>query len=180
MDLFIRKVLLITFFITNTTLFGFIFKEGESKTIYLNDTSKIKGCAYEKRYYENKIIKEEGCLVNGLKEGVWKVYDQFGVLSFYFTYKKGVKHGSYSSFFETGQIKVTGSYNNGSLCDTLKSYNEKGDLVSESFWIINGDGKSTMKSQIIYDSKIKQDGTIETINGKKHVWIQGQLIPMEN
>src|SRR5258708_2018393 len=78
----------------------------------LQDTMKIKGCDYKKVYNTNHKLKEEGCLINGLKEGLWKEVSQNNLYIYEVNYEKGVKKGNYKIYYDTGEIRGFGKYLN--------------------------------------------------------------------
>jgi len=137
-----------------------------------SEINKIKGCQYTTRNRDDGLGKEEGCLVNNKKEGVWKEYTKAGWLRFTVPYTSDKREGSFKSFFENGKTNSIGFYKNDLLVDTFKVFNEKGDLDNISFWKIEGE-KSVETYNKSFRTDIKSDGTIEEINGKKYVWVNG-------
>ncbi|MCC8427247.1 toxin-antitoxin system YwqK family antitoxin [Mucilaginibacter sp. UR6-11] len=77
-------------------------------------------------YYLNKNIQEEGVFKKGLKDNIWKNWDESGVLTQIYTWKNGIKTGEFSLFYPNGNLKQTGNYNNNLLDGKVKSYNESG------------------------------------------------------
>lgn len=145
------------------------------------DTSKAKSstsCDYKKYYHPNGKVKEEGCLINGKKDGVWKIYLENGDIEFEWMYLKGLKNGAYKHY-DKGKINATGEYKNGCLHGLLKIYNEQGELTSEQWWKGNfATGVSTMLKEKNYDKNAKPDNTIETIDGKRYIWRNGKKLPL--
>ncbi|MBS1636819.1 MAG: hypothetical protein JST26_12960 [Bacteroidetes bacterium] len=139
-----------------------------------NIIKKQKGCSYKIYYYENKVKKEEGCLVNNKKEGLWKEYSTSGVLLNEYNYEHGVPNGVFYNYFENGKIHKKGFYKNWTGIDTLTIYNTNGEIVSKSVWIPVSYKKSKAVWRKIYAKDAKPDGTIETIDGKTYTWRLGE------
>ena len=68
----------------------------------------LNGNYYE--YYLNKNLKTEGTFEKGLKTGIWKTWDEGGLLLDMLTWKKGVKNGLYKIFGAGGKITEHGTY----------------------------------------------------------------------
>lgn len=161
----IKNALLITLFISAHS-----FAQDVPK-----DTCKTKSCEYKIYYYPNGRTKEEGYLIHGRKEGVWKEYtENRGRLLFQWTYLNSTKHGNYFYFENNGKVSAAGKYKDGLLSDTLKYFDDKGNLEKEEVWLANYKSKS---SSLVYtknySKESKPDNTVEIINGKKFLWING-------
>lgn len=73
-------------------------------------------------YYLNKNIKEEGVFDKGLKKGVWKNWNDAGILSQFYSWKKGTKDGKFSLFDEHGNLKQSGRYQHNLLNGKVTTY----------------------------------------------------------
>ncbi len=134
-------------------------------------------CKFTKTFYSNGKVHEEGCIIDGKKEGLWNDYNESnGKIRFVWTYKNDLKDGPYKALGETGMVEATGKYYKGCLTDTVKSYNDKGQLTDYSVWKVdNYNAKSSSKvSEKVLIKPEKPDGTIETIDGKSYMWQSGR------
>ena len=124
----------------------------ESETPYKNN--QINGI--QRYYYESGSLESETPYSNGLQNGSEKSYYENGTLAMFVPYKKGVKDGkekkyalsgaleeetefdngvevAYSAYYESGVLKETAKYRNGSTSDflTRKMFNESGITIYE-------------------------------------------------
>jgi hypothetical protein len=136
-------------------------------------------CKYTKTYFSNGKVETEGCIKNGKKEGVWKDYsnpDGEHFVRFLWTYRNDLKDGPYQALGKTGIIEAKGHYKLGSLSDTLKSYNDKGELTDYEVWKPSG-GIGSSSFCIAKKILIKPEhpeGYNETIDGKTYTWMSGR------
>lgn len=148
--------------------------------IIKQDTAKLKGCVYTVNKYPNGNKEQEGCTVNGLKEGIWLEYtEQENYVRFKWQFNRGLKNGMYYAYFKNGKVNAIGYYKNGGLTDTLTAFDEQGKLVSKSKWVVKQGKNSTMVWSKVYVKNAKQDGTIETINGKTYIWDLGEKVEIK-
>lgn len=145
-----------------------------SKAYAQNDS-----CNYKKTYFPSGKVEEEGCELNGKREGAWKDYEEYDgkyYVRFIWTYSNGLKDGPYKVLGEKGNIEAIGHYKSDCLTDTLKMFNENGQLASYSVWKILDEKRGL--SEKIFDKTIiesgKPDFTIETIDGKNYIWFSGK------
>jgi antitoxin component YwqK of YwqJK toxin-antitoxin module len=61
-------------------------------------------------YYDNGTLSEKGTMKNGELEGEYWSYNKEEILEEYYTYKNGYKVGPFKAFWETGELKVEGTY----------------------------------------------------------------------
>ena len=158
-----------------TIIFFLFFING-----FTQDTSKIKGCDYKVFYQPNGNKKEEGCLINGKKEGLWKEYTENGWQRFEWTYFNNEKNGRYKCLYENGKIYGIGNYINGSLSDTLSAFDINGEIISKTVWESIGYKKSKEVWRKIYVKNAKPDGTIETINERRYMWSKGEKLLLKS
>jgi hypothetical protein len=148
----------------------------------LNSFGQQDSCIITKTYYPNGKIHEEGCVINGKRQGLWNSYNEYdNKIRFIWTYKNNVKDGLYKVLGETGIIEAVGTYRKGCLADTLKSYNDKGQLTEIN--VYKADYQLQMSTCIYTKILIKPekpDGTMETINGKRFLWQSGRKLPIKD
>jgi len=83
--------------------------------------------------YKNGLPKMKGFKRNGLREGRWQSWHPTGVPASECDYKEGKEHGEYIVFHEsTGEIMMTGQYDEGRKIGNWKFYNEEGKLVLDT------------------------------------------------
>jgi hypothetical protein len=68
-----------------------------------------------KEFYPGKALKEEGYFKEGLKDGIWKSWNEYGNLVEQYTWKKGLLSGKFIRCDEKGYIRQSGKYRNGIL-----------------------------------------------------------------
>jgi len=73
------------------------YEERMLATIWEKDTSVHRINGYAKNYYDNGVLQNEGRMVNGLPEGIWKLYDASGNLSHVGEYVQGKRQGRWLS-----------------------------------------------------------------------------------
>lgn len=66
------------------------------------------------KYKRDGTIVEKGTFNNGLKIGVWYLYNPEGKFEKVLHYRSGLLHGNFESYSqETGDLEISGSYKNG-------------------------------------------------------------------
>ena len=60
-----------------------------------NKSINKKDYEYKIYYYPNKNKKEEGCVINKNREGLWKLYDESGILNYECFYHNNMKDGKF-------------------------------------------------------------------------------------
>lgn len=135
-------------------------------------------CILERNYFSTRKIESEGCIVRGKREGKWTQFVEYNgkyYLRFIWTFKNGLKDGPYKAFFENGNIEIIGQWREGHLADTVKTFNINGELSEIDVWVPDMEPGS---SHTIYHKKVyknsKPDNTIEKIDGKEYIWMNGQ------
>lgn len=76
-------------------------------------------------FYLNKNLKEQGYFNKGLKNEVWKSWNENGVLIQTVTWKNGLRNGEFILFDAKGTIKQKGSYRNDMLDGKQFNYQGK-------------------------------------------------------
>ena len=90
-------------------------------------------------YYEKQVIKVEGNVKDGLKEGEWNYYYDSGTKSTSETFKSGIAHGTVMKWYPSGQLSYKGNYQNGKLEGECVWYHQNGKLLSKT--ILKADKK---------------------------------------
>ncbi|MES2275321.1 MAG: hypothetical protein V4592_04815 [Bacteroidota bacterium] len=93
-------------------------------------------------YYLNKNLKEQGLFNKGLKTGIWKAWNETGVLRQLFTYRTGIKSGAFSLYDETGRLTQSGNYDNNELNGKITSFHKDSATV-----VIYKNGSAIPKKQ---------------------------------
>src|SRR3712207_5681228 len=96
--------LLITALALSTSSFAQITQE------FFDDSSAVKK------------VKMEGMMVDGKKQGLWKVYDKAGVVTAEVNYATGVEEGLSKNFFLNGAKALEASFKNGKENGAWKEY----------------------------------------------------------
>ena len=110
----------------------------------------------------NASIRVEGKYLNGLRHGSWTAYFVSGQLAECTNYRKGILHGKYLQRFSTGSLGTKGIYQNGLMHGVWEYFFETGEKWVEGEFI-NGDG--TDSSAV---SGIPRNGR----NGSWEVWFK--------
>jgi hypothetical protein len=145
-------------------------------SISLCNSGLFGQCDYKKNYFSDGKIESEGCMKNNRRDGTWKEYHKNGGVKFEWTYIEGMKQGPYKSYYESGKLNSIGNYKNGGLTDTLKFYGEDGKIFKVEVWEVSGKNQSTKIYSKHTDPKVRPDGTVQNINGKEYIWVDGQKI----
>lgn len=140
--------------------------------------AKVKGCQFKAIKYKTGTTEKEGCMLKNKKQGAWREYDAEGHLQYIYTYAKGLLEGPFVSYYASGKIRSTGTYKRSCIVGLFVTYNEDGSKMSESTWVLEPNGGSSMKEQRFFNDKVKPDGTRETLDGKDYIWIQGARAPL--
>lgn len=94
--------------------------------------------------------KSVGSLVNGQKEGLWKIYDQNGILREVSYYKNGKLNGAQETFDTSGRLYTRAHRYNNAFVDSFKLYWENGQVRTENWF--DSSGKSQGIYKIYYKS----------------------------
>lgn len=123
----------------------------------------------EKREGLWKFYNEEGVLVadenyvNGIAEGLWKTYYQNGALLEEITYKNGEKEGPWKQYFFDGPLKLSARYKQGKLEGLATFYYASGRVM------VSGPYTNNFKDGVWIH--LNEKGVAE----KKEVWAGGFL-----
>lgn len=165
---------------------------GEWIFYFENGNPHMKGL-YEKKdsvywyyYYEKGNLKNEGVIQNNVKQGVWKYYYENGQLKAEGYYSKNIKdqtwkhyyedgtlkanaiysdgRGSYTEYYPSGKIKVTGpTFNN--VGEGVWTYYHKNGNIEAKGYESNG-VKNGVWSYYYTNGQIKSKGNY--VNGKQN------------
>jgi antitoxin component YwqK of YwqJK toxin-antitoxin module len=116
---------------------GIYDPDNGNKTVYYDDGTTISA-EYNlkngnlhgplKVYYQNGNIKKTGTYLNGKENGLFREYNEDGIIYVEYFMKDGVKNGAFKSFYNNGHIKSEGSCINGKENGSFREYTENGDL----------------------------------------------------
>lgn len=80
------------------------------------------------KYYKSSQLAEKGSFKLGLKDGIWKSWNEQGELQVVETWKKGFKHGIFKQYDSVGKMIVKGHYQNHKQHGTWIDYVKKDTL----------------------------------------------------
>lgn len=80
----------------------------------------------EKEFYESGILKMEGTVANGLRDGDWVAYFPDGKVQSTGIFKDGARIGPATVYYENGQKLMEGFYKNDHKCGEWVFYDELG------------------------------------------------------
>ncbi len=109
-----------------------LYYEGDKKiqTIETYDHGIMAGLFEE--YHRNGQVAFTGIYVDNAMDGIWKKYDETGLLIEEVTFKDNEENGSFKEYHTNGQLAAEGGYLNGDKeHGPLKMYNDKGELIKE-------------------------------------------------
>ena len=134
---------------------------------------------FERTYYKNGLLMNEGNIKSGKQEGFWKSYNKDGQLESEVMYKDGKQEG-YARYYKDGQLESERMYKDGKQEGYAKYY-ERGYIFSEG--AINGGNKDgiwkyyneqgILTEQTTY---INGDITYKTIFNKKGIIVKKGII----
>ncbi len=102
------------------------------------------------RFRENGIIEETFTNINGVENGIVRVYDTLGKLEFEYMMRKGKKNGLFKTYFVNGNISFKATFKNDTIIgyalylkengDTLKMMKYNGEQMDFPYfkWLENG------------------------------------------
>ena len=73
-------------------------------------------------FYANKNLKEQGHFIMGLKDGLWKNWNESGVLVSQYTFKAGIANGDYFVYDAKGKLIELGKNKNGKIDGEQQRY----------------------------------------------------------
>lgn len=84
---------------------------------------------FYRAYFLNKNLAEEGTFDTGLRHGVWKKWNEAGLLKEMISWQNGTKDGTSSLFDENGQLHSVTTYKHGVLEGLSKEYVTKDSII---------------------------------------------------
>lgn len=91
-----------------------------------------------KIFYQNGKIKKTGNFINGKENGLFKEYNENGIISYEYIMKNGERNGLFKTYHDNGQLEMIGIYVNGEANGNFKKYSENGDLFA-TYSKVNGE-----------------------------------------
>ncbi|MBN2766942.1 MAG: toxin-antitoxin system YwqK family antitoxin [Paludibacteraceae bacterium] len=111
---------------------------GEYKEFYDNDALKLEMNIKEGKpegsyiiYFANGKPHEVRAYRNGEFHGVWRTYNEAGLLVSEAEYRNNKKHGTWHVWDDSGIMRYEMHYDNGRKSGTWYMWDEKGKLTSE-------------------------------------------------
>lgn len=83
---------------------------------------------YSKNYYQSGVLKSEGWIENGNKNGYWKYYYANGQISEQGQYSQGKKVAFWICYNESGKLKQQGKYIAGEKYNWWSFYDSQGKI----------------------------------------------------
>jgi len=83
---------------------------------------------YIKEHYDSGMIKHEGHLINGKRNGLWKAYYENGVLWSESVYKNNFLNGPTRVYYSSGVMRYQGRFKNGKRVGKWTQYEEDGKV----------------------------------------------------
>lgn len=98
---------------------------------YVKYFSKQGECVKEAEFYEDGVLKMEGSMLNGHREGEWKAYFPDGKPQSVGYFKDGLRTGHSVVYNENGNKMMEGEYSEGKHAGVWRYYDESGNLLKE-------------------------------------------------
>lgn len=120
---------------------------------------------YQKSYFNNGIIKEEGWTVDSLKNGYWIYYHSNGTAKEKGHFVNGEKDGYWYSFFKTGIKESEGHFISGGKNKWWIFYDKKGNIIHKcqmkhnlknGYCLLYKDNKLIKASKFVENKKLKE------------------------
>ncbi len=93
---------------------------------------------YEKVFYDDGKLNQEGPLKDGKRTGHWKSYYRDGILWSEGDFVDGVAEGTTITYYPNGKKRYEGQFKNGHKEGTWKFWNEKGEFVKNVEFVPQG------------------------------------------
>jgi antitoxin component YwqK of YwqJK toxin-antitoxin module len=107
-------------------------------TTHENIKTKLIKNGKWKEFNKHAVLIAEGFYLDSKKHGAWReYYDENGSIMLEESYKHGIQHGPYTSFYPNGQVFSKGQFFNGLREGHFKVYDEQGNNVRNLFFINN-------------------------------------------
>lgn len=105
------------------------FDNGQPK--YVKLLNRKGKCVKEVEYYEDGVVKMEGAIRDGHREGNWKAFFPDGKPQSIGGFKEGLRDGFSVVYYETGTKMMEGNYSVGQHVGVWKYYDEAGNMLKE-------------------------------------------------
>ncbi len=118
------------------TLLGVFFSCGQShdnqEKLIQEELLKDNGYTgdFEEKY-PNGLLKIQGRMVNGKREGSWKYYYEDGMLWSRGYFRNDVYHGASSVYYPNGTLKMQGNYREGKSIGVWSFWAEDGRFIKK-------------------------------------------------
>lgn len=132
------------------------------KAEYTLSNGKLNGQL--KSYTPDGKLERIGNYSNGIENGIFKEYDEYGNLEVEYTMANGSLKGVLKTYYTDGQIKMSSNYLNGKKHGNFKEYNEHGNLEAE--YTMTSDSLNGVFKTYYSNGNIKMSGNY--LNGKQH------------
>lgn len=138
----------------------FWFKSGEIHESYGDAGGRLLHLKYVK-YFADKQLAEKGTFNYGLKEGLWKIWHNNGVIKETIKYRNGERSGPYNLYSNSGKLLTSGKYKDNQKNGVWVNY-----PVSDTIWYKNG--KAFLENPKIIQKRLDSiNKRNDSINGKK-------------
>lgn len=96
------------------------------------------------KYYKNGILRKEYEILNGVRDGFYKEYNENGNMDVFLTYRNGKKEGPFIFYYANGKPRIKGFYKNNLQHGLISEHDSLGNLIGVGFkenGYLNGDYK---------------------------------------
>lgn len=130
------------------------YETGKLKArVVFNKNNSGKGTGY----FETGKIMAEGLYIGKQKDSIWIYYHEHtDTISAIEHYKKGVRTGTWKTFYESGKLAHEIGYSNGKKEGLVKQFNDDGKLIFEI--IYKGGVEEGMSTLYYRDGKVRERG----------------------
>lgn len=87
------------------------------------------GLVYHEEYFNNKVLKAEGWMLNGKKVQYWKFYNTYGVLKSEGHFENDVRTKYWFFYRANGSLWKEGTFTNGIIDDWWDFYDTKEQII---------------------------------------------------
>ena len=105
------------------------YPNGQPELVLMLD--KSGECVKRIDYYDTGLVKMEGALKDGKREGQWKAYFPDGRPQSIGYFKNDLREGKALVYWDNGNLRSDGFYKAGKHCGKWKWYDEQGNLLRE-------------------------------------------------
>ncbi len=114
---------------SSTSVSKSLTKPDQVKTVDANDPHLV-GNEYEEKY-PNGVIRIKGYVLNGMREGQWFSFYQNAKPWSQNFYKKGRLNGPTATWYENGQMRYSGEYEQDQRIGNWTFWDEQGKKIEE-------------------------------------------------